>query len=299
LLVIDEVQKVLGWAETCKALFDSIRPSRALNVVVLGSASFSIQEGLSSALAGRFELIKVPHWSYAECANAFSWDFDTYLKFGGYPAAAELLPDIARWQNFMRDSIIEPVLGRDISGLVRINKPALFRQTVRLAMLYPAQVLSYQKILGQLQEHGNAATVKNYLELIEAAFLLTRLEKFSGSPLTASHSSPKLIPLAPALCNALVDDIAVLDNPVWLGHLFEAAVAQRLLRLPGRVFYWSEGNYEVDFVRLVNQKVIAYEVKSGLTHRSKSLEVFKRRYPKATIEFVSRDNLESMLPESG
>lgn len=290
LLVIDEIQKVNGWAEICKFLFDQNREKKELKVILLGSASLSIQEGLSNSLTGRFELIKVPHWNLNESITAFSWNLETFLKYGGYPAASELIPDETRWQSFIRDSIIEPVLGRDISGLVRINKPALFRQTFKLVMQYPAQVVSYQKLLGQLQDRGNATTIKHYLELIEGAFLIKRLEKFSGSKLSSTSSSPKILPLAPALSNAFVDDLSKLTDPQWMGRIFESFIGTRLLNLPGTLYYWSEGNYEVDFVRVVDGEVTAYEVKSGLKYKTKSLEVFKKLYPKAKIEIIDQNN---------
>lgn len=286
LLVIDEVQKVDGWAEVCKRLFDEHRSKRELKVVLLGSASLSIKDGLASALAGRFELIQVPHWSYAEMREAFGFDLDTFISFGGYPGAAELLPDFRRWQSYIRDSVIEPVLGRDISGLVRINKPALFRQSFRLAMLYPAQIISYQKLLGQLQDRGNAATVKHYLELFESAFLLKLIPKFSNSPLAVSKSSPKILPLAPALCNAFVEGPEMAQQPTWRGRVFESVIGAALLKLPGELFYWSHGNYEVDFVRVCNNEIIAYEVKSKLMERTESIRQFRKFYPDAKVEII-------------
>ena len=295
LLVIDEVQKVEGWAEVCKLLFDEFRDRRELSVVLLGSASLSIQQGLDSSLTGRFELIKVPHWSLSESRRAFGWDAGTFLRYGGYPAAAELVSDLSRWQTFVKDSIIEPVLGRDVSGLVRINKPALFRQTFRLAMQYPAQVISYQKMLGQLQDRGNAATIKHYLELFQAAFLIQLVEKYSGSALVTSSSSPKIIPLAPALSNALVESADKLDDPTWNGHLFEAAIGAALARKLGRLYYWTYGNHEVDFVREIDGEIIAYEVKSRLTSRARSLEAFKKRFPAAKIEIIELSDAESWL----
>lgn len=295
LLVVDEVQKVSGWAEVCKLLFDQQRSRRALKVVLLGSASLSLQEGMSAALTGRFEVIPVYHWTPAEMQRAFGWALDRYISFGGYPAAAELIGDFGRWCSFMRDSIIEPVLGRDVSGLVRISKPALFRQTFRAAMGYPAQVISYQKLLGSLQEGGNAATVKHYLELFQAAYLIQLVEKFAGSRLRASTSSPKILPLAPALCNAMLDRENLLDDAAWRGRVFEAVVGAHLARLPGRMFYWSEGNYEVDFIREVDGQVIAYEVKSGLKQKSKSLLEFRKRYPEAIVDVIDGATVEGWL----
>ena len=290
LLVIDEVQKVQGWAEVCKLMFDEHRSRRALKVVLLGSASLALEDGLASALAGRFEHIPVTHWNFMEMQEAFGWSLDTFLKYGGYPAAAELVSSPARWQAYVRDSIIEPVLGRDISGLVRIAKPSLFKQTFRLAMNYPAQVISYQKLLGQLQEGGNASTVKHYLELLEGAFLIKLIEKFSGSTIRTSSSSPKIVPLAPALCSAMLDQLHLVDDPSWRGRIIEAVVGSELVKLPGKLFYWSEGNFEVDYVRVVDGEIIAYEVKSRATHKSKSVALFKKRFPEARIEYIDTNH---------
>ena len=295
LLVIDEIQKVSGWAETCKLLFDRNRKSRELKVVVLGSASLSLQEGLASSLAGRFELISVPHWSLEETNRAFSWSLDQFLSFGGYPAATEFIADFPRWQSFVRDSIIEPVLGRDISGLVRINNPSLFRQAFRLAMSYPAQVVSYQKLLGQLQERGNASTVKHYLELFEGAFLLKRLEKFSGSKVSSASSSPKIIPLAPALINAFIEDKGKLSDATWRGRLFESTAISHLLKLPGSFYYWTDGRFEVDLVRTIDEKIIAYEMKSGVSQRVKSLNEFRKKFPDSEVRIIDREQVEQWL----
>lgn len=297
LLVIDEIQKIPGWAETCKLLFDKNRKKKELKVVVLGSASLSLQEGLASSLAGRFELISVPHWNLEESSRAFSWSLDQFVSYGGYPAPAEFISDFDRWQSYVRDSIIEPVLSRDISGLVRINNPSLFRQAFRLAMSYPAQVVSYQKLLGQLQERGNASTIKHYLELFEGAYLLKRLEKFSGSKAASVSSSPKLIPLAPALVNAFIEDKTKLLDPVWKGRVFESTVISHLLKLPGSFYYWTDGKFEVDLVRVFSGKVIAYEIKSGTSQRIKSLTAFRKKFPKSEVSIIERRDAERWLHE--
>lgn len=86
LLVLDEVQKVPRWSEAVKMLWDEdCAAGRRLHVVLLGSSQFLMQRGLGESLAGRFELIRVPHWSFAEMRAAFGWDVERYVYFGGYP----------------------------------------------------------------------------------------------------------------------------------------------------------------------------------------------------------------------
>jgi predicted AAA+ superfamily ATPase len=281
LLVIDEIQKVPGWSERVKRLFDEVRESRSLKVVLLGSASLLMQRGMAESLAGRYEVIHAGHWSLAECREAFGWGLAEFLKFGGYPAAAELTGDFSRWRDFINHSIIEPVLLRDLLSLAVVNKPALFRQAFQLCLAYPAMEVSLQKLLGQLQDSGNVTTIKHYLELFEGAFLIKALQKYSGSELKKRGSSPKIVPLNTALVNARRDGFPPAHDTEWMGRLFECAVGTELCRRYEEVMYWREGGAEVDFVVKTQKGIVAIEVKSGRAKRMGGLEQFCRRYKDA------------------
>ncbi len=278
LFVIDEIQKIPDWSTVVKYLFDQDRGAHNLKVVLLGSASLTLQRGLGESLAGRYEVIPAHHWNMDECNHAFDWEMENFLKFGGYPAAAPLVYDVERWQSYIKNSIIEPVLIRDILGLTSVNKPALFRQTFELAMSYPAQEISLQKLLGQLQESGNVTTIKRYLELFEGAFLLKTLQKYTGSEDKKRGSSPKIIPLNTALCYAFRSPLSIDNNPDWKGRIFEAAVGAALTRTKGKLYYWRDGKYEVDFVLELEGKLYAIEVKSGRKRNRRGLEKFIQRY---------------------
>lgn len=297
LLVIDEIQKVQGWSGAVKELYDRNRKDRHFRVVLLGSASISIQKGLTESLAGRYEWIKAPHWSFKECRTAFGWDLMTYLKFGGYPAPAELIYDKQRWQDFMRESIVEPVLGRDLQDIVTIQKPALFRQLFELAMHLPAQELSFQKMLGQLQEGGNASTIKHYLEILAGAFLVRTIPKFHQRPLLTKTSSPKILPLAPALVHAFTDPQRVDDDPEWRGRMLETVVGMHLSHMRGQLYYWRERNFEVDYVYVEDGKIFGIEVKSGRKRSLHGLKEFCRIYPKAIPCIVDWENAGEWLAQ--
>ena len=297
LLAIDEIQKVKGWADAIKPLFDRDRNSGSLRVLVTGSASLSIQTGLSDSLAGRYELIRYPHWGYDDCKKAFGWDLSTYLKFGGYPAPSRMISEVERWQKYIKDSIVEPVLGRDLQNLVNLQKPALLKQLFELVMGYPAQEISYQKLLGQLQDRGNAATIKHYLNVLEGGFLIKVLEKYSTKPLLTKSSSPKILPLAPALVHAFSDPNTIDKEPEWKGRLLETVVGAHLDRLGGEVFYWREGNDEVDFVVKKNRIIIGVEVKSGRRKSERGLIKFKSRFPEAKTLLLDWHACEKFLSE--
>lgn len=269
LLILDEVQKVPRWSEAVKMLWDEDTNSRCdLRIVLLGSSQFLMQQGLTESLAGRFELIRSPHWSFAEMQSAFDWDLDRYIYFGGYPGAATLIGDEPRWRSYLLDSIIEPTLSRDVLQLARIDKPALLRRLFVLGCNYSGQILSYQKMIGQLQDVGNTTTLAHYLHLLGGAWLLAGLDKFAGDTARSRASSPKLLALNTALIASQLGRgfaDARADGELW-GRLVESAVGAHLCNTAPvgmQVGYWRERNQEVDFVLRHGQRALAIEVKSG------------------------------------
>jgi len=285
-LVLDEVQKIHRWSEVVKKLWDEDRAvDRDLHVVILGSSSLLIQKGLTESLAGRFELIRFPHWQFAECRECFGWSLDQYIYFGGYPGAVAYLSDENRWASYVKDSLIESAISKDIVLLHPIEKPALLRRLFTLACEYGGQILSYNKMLGQLTDAGNTVTLASYKRLLEAAFLVAGLEKFSGSRIKTKSSSPKWLPLNNALMTSMAGisfERAKQESQGW-GRLVECAVGAHLFfgaeDKGVELFYWREGNYEVDYVLRKGRDVTAIEVKSGSRKiHASGLEPFSRRY---------------------
>src|SRR5277367_351268 len=170
LLVIDEIQKIANWSSVVKLLWDEdTRSGIPLKVVLLGSAPLLIQSGLTESLAGRFEVIAAPHWSFTEMREAFGWNLEQYIFYGAYPGAAELISDPERWRRYILDSLIETTISRDILLQTRIDKPALLRRLFQLGCASSGQILSYQKMIGQLTDAGNTTTLAHYLELLQGA----------------------------------------------------------------------------------------------------------------------------------
>lgn len=270
LFVLDEVQKIPDWSQTVKRLWDADTAGRVpLKVVLLGSAPLLIQSGLTESLAGRFEVLHLPHWSYAEMQAAFGWSLDQYLFYGGYPGAAPLIVEPGRWARYIKDALIETTISRDVLLLTRVDKPALLRRLFELSCAYSGQVLSYQKMLGQLQDAGNTTTLAHYLELLAGAGMVCGLQKFAGAQARQRGSSPKLQVLNSALIGAqsgmtLAEARA---DPAFWGRIVESAAGAHLANAAAagecELFYWRDRNREVDFVVRAGRTVTAIEVKSG------------------------------------
>lgn len=286
LLILDEVQKIPNWSDSVKRLWDQDTRDRInLKVMILGSSTLLVQKGLSESLAGRFEVIPIGHWSFKECQEAFDWDLDRYVYFGGYPGAFQLTHDEGRWSQYVVNSLIETSISRDILLMARIHKPALLRRVLELGCYYSGQVFSYQKMLGQLHDAGNATTLAHYLDLLSKAGLITGLPKFSFEPLRQKASSPKFQVLNNALITAqgsLSFEETQHDRERW-GRLIKSAIGAHLVNatLGGKmeVGYWQEGNKEVDFVLKEGETILAIDVKSSKQRTSlPGMDAFSRRF---------------------
>lgn len=291
LLVVDEIQKIPNWSEAIKSLWD-MQPRR-LRVVLLGSSSLQIQSGLTESLAGRFELTRIYHWTFTELKDAFGYDLERYLLYGGYPGAVAYEDDYDRWYAYLKDAIAEAVIGKDILQNRKVANPALFRQAFEILCRYPAQEISYTKLLGQLQDKGNTDLIKYYLELYAGAFLIYSLEKYSNKDWLTRSSSPKILAACPALYTMTAGPRA-LAEPDQRGRVFELAVGAELLQLPGELFYWREKNAEVDFVYGYQGRLYAIEVKSGRKKSAKGLEAFMRHFPQACPVILTPDNFAKL-----
>ena len=287
-LIIDEIQKIPQWSEFVKTCWDKQKFSKnKINVILLGSSSMSLDSGLSESLTGRFEVIRLYHWSFEESQKITKLSLDDYIRYGGYPGSYEFIKDESRWSTYLRSSIIETVITKDILLSAKVKSPALFRQCFYLATSFPAQVLSYNKLLGQLQDRGNIDLVKYYLDLFDKAYLIKCIPKFTNNVFSKKSSSPKIIPLTPALCTFHLKSEM---TPEYLGRVFEALVGAKLIQVFDEIFYWAEADFEVDFVIQANKKIYAIEVKSGRNKKAKSLIKFLEKYPKAEVVFITKDN---------
>ena len=285
-LVIDEVHKINNWSEQVKREWDADTFNDVnIKVVLLGSSRLLLKKGLTESLAGRFEILSMTHWSFQEMQEAFGWDIYQYVYFGGYPGSAPYVNNEARWRKYMRESIIAPAIEKDVLQTTYIYKPALMHQLFHLGCAYSGELLSYNKMLGLLQDAGNATTLVNYLEVLGESKLLTGLPKYVMDASRKYRTIPKLQVYNNALLTALTEGVSyekVFTDPQLWGRWVESAVGCYLLdkadELDCDLFYWREDNEEVDFVLRRADKLLAIEVKSGKRQSNSGLSTFRQMY---------------------
>lgn len=294
-LVIDEIQKIANWSEVVKKEWDDDTfYDRNIKVLLLGSSRVLLEKGLSESLAGRFEEIRMSHWSYWEMKECFGFSLDQYLFYGGYPGAVPLMDDTDRFQQYIQSAIIEATINKDILMDTPINKPALLRQTFELGAAYSGGLLSLNKMLGSLQDAGNTATLAGYINLLDESGLLCGLQKFSVDMARRKASIPKLQVYNNALrmvYSPLTFEQAIMDRKAW-GHIFESGIGAYLVSQAFihrfEVFYWRERNDEVDFILRKKGAVVAIEIKSNAEKRTEGLDKFRQLF-KPQSSFIVGD----------
>lgn len=281
LLVIDEVHKLDNWSEEVKKQWDADTFNDVnMKVVILGSSRLLLKDGLTESLAGRYELIRMPHWSWPEMREAFGMDLDRYVYFGGYPGSAGFIGDESRWRRYIRDSIIAPAIEQDIMMTKTVYKPGLMRQLFELGCTYSGKEISLTKLLGQLQDAGNVTTLASYLNTLSEAQLLCGLHKYASDNARKYNSVPKMMVYNTALLSALsgMTFEKVFTAPKQWGRWVESAVGAHILNmaenLDYKVYYWRERDDEVDFVIESNRRCVAVEVKSGSRPAGRGLSKF-------------------------
>jgi predicted AAA+ superfamily ATPase len=269
-LIIDEIQYLSDWSRRLKAEYDRVlREGLSIHVVVTGSSSLSLGKGARETMAGRFEHLKLLHWPAAELVRQLGTDRDHAVTLavtrGTYPGAVPFLADTNRWQAYVRESIVEPAIGRDILALETVRKPALLRQVFAIAAAHPCEIVSLLKLRARLEDRGALETIAHYLHLLEQAYLVTGLQKYSERKLRQRAAPPKLVVLNQGIIAALAAEPPASSDsgPLVPGFWVENACAALAWNSLQEVTYWREEPLEVNFVTSGSWGRWAIEVKTG------------------------------------
>lgn len=304
ILLLDEIHHLPDWGKQLKSYWDRLRRWRIpIHVVATGSSALRLATGSRESMAGRFERMTLTHWSASSIAEAFNIPIDTaslrLVQFGSYPGAVAFENDLARWRSYVRDAIIEPAIGRDVLSLGAVRRPALLRQVFAIATGSPAQIISLQKLQGQLQDRGALETVAHYLQLLEEAYLIASLERFSPRIQRRRSAPPKLVILNNALLVAMHPDGPPdpQRDPARFGAWVENACLAFALNQGQGVTYWREAPLEVDAVLEGTWGQWAVEIKTGgfNVQDLKGLLEFCRRNPKFTPLVVCAEGTEELV----
>lgn len=297
-IVIDEVQRVDSWNETVKREWETDTFNKTnVKAILISSASHLIQKGLTESLVGKFESMLIPHWSYREMKEEFGWSPEEYMWFGGYPGGIKFMENESAWKRYIKTSVIDTSISKDILLQIRIDRPSLLRKLFETGSLHSSYVLSLTQVQEGLTERGNLSTLSNYLGLLESTFLMTGLDKYTGERNRKRSSKPKFQLFNNGLFSAQSDKTfheAKSDPQLW-GHVFESAVGTHLLNSSYTedfdLYYWFEKRMEVDFIVEKDNRMIVIEVKYDKNAPETGLDLFTYKFDPKSIYTVGEGGI--------
>ena len=254
-IILNEIQNIKGWELYVSRLRETKR------VIVTGSNSELMSEELGSRLTGRHLSFTTFPFSFREFLvyKKFQPDiyltrdivharklFDEYALEGGFPEAS-------LFGSRFLVQIYDDVLTKDIGRRFNVKYRETFRELSKYLVSNISKEMSYTK-LKDIFKIKSIHTVKNYISFLEKAYIIFKIDKYSGKLKQQMQSGKKVYCVDTGMSNALGFRTAE-----ERGRMLENIVAIDLLR---RKFYWNAG-YEIYYWQDYRQNEVDFVVKEG------------------------------------
>src|SRR3989338_8342638 len=270
-LFLDEIQNVVGWESFVRTCLDE-----GIKVFISGSSSRLLSKEVATSMRGRnlsytilplsfkeflsfkqLELRKA--YSSSEKAQLSNY-FEEYLHFGGYPES--VLFNSER-EKILKD-IFDTAILKDVMERHKIRNSILLKNLIKA--LLSAKEFSVNKFYNYLKSQqikSSKDALYKYLDYLEDAFFVFRLNKFSLSYKKAEQSLPKVY----FIDNGILTNNKIDDK----GRLLENLVFLELIRRENDVSYFQTSqNEEVDFLIKKGKKAtqlikVCYDLSNFMT----------------------------------
>jgi len=276
LVLFDEIQKMKGWQDQLKALYD--RYQKHLKIVISGSESLFIRKGAKETLAGRLFEFKIEPLSFREYLafkrikykpiGLYEKDlarlFDEFILSEGFPELVGV-KEKAVVRKYLRESIVEKVVFRDLPSLLGIRDTSCLESLLNILMEEPGQLVEVSELAGELKV--SRQTLSNYLSYLEQSFLVRKLYNYSTGRRKVERKLKRYYPTIISV------DLLFREDDLSKSRVFEWAVINQM----GTEFFWRDSyKNEVDAI-LTNRKPIPVEIKYGKINLA-GLQAFMRRF---------------------
>ncbi|PKO87625.1 MAG: AAA family ATPase [Betaproteobacteria bacterium HGW-Betaproteobacteria-10] len=268
--ILDEVQRCPALLSWLQGLVDE-RPVMG-QFVLTGSAQFDLIADMSQSLAGRVGRVELLPLSLAEMQGAdLPITLDRLLLNGGYPAIYQR--DLAA--NDWFPNYVATYLERDVRQIIAVRDLSQFQRFVRMCAARSGQLLNLAALGADCGI--SAVTAREWLSVLEASYLVTRLPPYFQNFGKRLVKSPKLYFLDVGLMAWLLgirDELSIATHAAR-GALFETWVVSELIKQrfnagqPADLYFWRDSaGHEIDVVFETSAGLQAVEIKSGSTFAS-------------------------------
>lgn len=297
-LVFDEAQRINNIGLTTKIIIDEGIP---VQPILSGSSSLNLTSSVNEPLTGRkwsFELYPLDWGELTAHYNLYPVlrQLDSRLVLGSYPEVVTATEQVER----RLEEITSSYLYKDILDYGDIRKPELITQLLRaLAYQVGAQV-SYNELANMLQVSNE--TIRRYVQLLEESYVIFRLPPLSTNPRKEIFTSRKIYFVDNGIRNALIGNLAPLQNRNDRGQLWENFIVSEFMKRARHgghrttLYLWrSKDGAEVDLVLARDGRYRAYEIKYNPRKRARFPNSFLERYTPEVTEVVNRENFYGVL----
>ncbi|MCC5939150.1 MAG: ATP-binding protein [Lunatimonas sp.] len=292
-IVIDEAQRIPNIGLTLKLIIDNFNH---VQLIVTGSSSLELASTVKEPLTGRKWEYRIFPVSWEEIrgwkglAKAMS-QLDSLLVFGSYPEilthSGEKIP--------LLQNLSSSYLYKDLLNFQGIRKPELLGKLLQALAWQVGSEVSYNELSNTIQ--ADKATVSNYLDLLEKAYILFRLNPYSRNLRSEITSSRKIYFVDNGMRNSIIGNYAPLSSRNDIGQLWEnflMAERQKLLNYHGfygRTYFWrTVKGQEVDYIEEIDGEIHAFEFKWSPKSKGKIPDSFIKTYHPKTVKIVHREN---------
>ena len=278
-IFFDEIQKVPDWENQIKVYYD-LYPS--IKFILSGSAAVSLRRKSNESLAGRIISIYIEPLSFNEFLEMNGYDrekirqnpdmykrelipmLQKYMKYGTFPELAHN-DDEDYAKIYIKDSVIDRIIYRDIENEFKINDTNLVRTLMKLIVNKPGLTLNFKAISENLGK--DQRTISNYFEYLEFGFLIKIIYNYRANDYISLRKLKKCYPATPNIIFALSDKF----------HELLPYVMENLVLMKIKTDYFYKNSYEVDFISVNNDKISPIEVKK--TNRTeRQITMFINKY---------------------
>lgn len=266
-VIFDEIQRAPSLLSYIQTIVDE-DPQKG-QFILTGSHQLELNQAITQSLAGRTALLTLYPLTITEIKEEkIDDDHDTMLLKGFYPAIYDQKLEPTRYYRNYFQTYVE----RDVRQMIQLKDLSLFETFMKLCAGRIGQLLNAQSLANEVGVSSH--TIKNWLSILEASFVIYRLAPFYENLGKRLVKSPKLyftdVGLAAYLLG--IETVQQMKRDPLRGQLFENLVVIELVKArlnkgldPHLYFYRDSNQVEVDILFQQARQYMLIEVKSAET----------------------------------
>lgn len=297
-IVIDEAQRITDIGLTLKIIVDNFS---GVQLIVTGSSALELSNTINEPLTGRKWEYKMYPLSWSEISE---WEglaksltrLENLLVFGSYP---EVITG-SGLEIPILTNLASSYLYKDLLNFHGIRKPELLNKLLQALAWQIGSEVSFNELSSTVQ--ADKATVSNYIDLLEKAFILTKLQPFSRNLRSEISSSRKIYFLDNGIRNSIIGNYSPINGRSDIGALWEnflIAERQKILSyngFHGKIYFWrTTKGQEIDYIEEINGKIYPFEFKWNPKAKTRFPNSFIETYHPETPQLIHQENFWDWL----